>query len=150
MKKMIVKTNSYHETIDLGIRIGKAIGDRHIVILLDGDLAAGKTTLTKGIAEGLGIKSTITSPTFTILKEYENNSKKLYHLDLYRLTEVGMDFDLEEYVDDLDSVVVIEWPFQVIELLPKEFIKISITGNNDYREFEITYQGNYKEVIDKI
>lgn len=146
----VIKTNNATETIELGIKIGQIIKGSHVVILLDGDLAAGKTTLTKGIAKGLGINSVVKSPTFTIMRQYENNDSKLYHLDLYRLSEIGLDFDLEEYVDDLKSIVVIEWPFQVLELLPKEYIKIFIEGSNDDRTFNITYEGNLKEVVDKI
>lgn len=147
---MIVKTNSVEETLALGEKIGRSVKNKHVVILLDGDLAAGKTTLTKGIAKGLGISATIKSPTFTIMKEYEYEEKKFYHLDLYRLSETGMDFDLEEYVDDLNSVVVIEWPYQVLDILPSEYISIKINGNNNARVFEINYKGDFQEVLDKI
>lgn len=147
---MIFKTNSSSETIELGKKIGKAVKGSHSVILLDGNLAAGKTTLTKGIAKGLGINDIIKSPTFTIMRQYENEGIKLYHLDLYRLNELGLDFDLEEYVFDNDSVVVIEWPFQVKELLPNEYIKIDINGENDFREFKITTSKKYEEVLKKI
>ena len=84
------------------------------------------------------------------MKKYEENDQLLYHLDLYRLSEVGLDFDLEEYVDDENGVVVIEWPFQVIDILPSEYIKISISGNNDERLFTITSTNKYKEVIEKL
>ena len=85
------------ETIELGKRIGSILkaGD---VVLLDGDLSAGKTTLTKGIGNSLGVKRVINSPTFTIVKEYSGNVK-LYHLDLYRLDGLNNDFDLEEYIE---------------------------------------------------
>ncbi|MDY0277200.1 MAG: tRNA (adenosine(37)-N6)-threonylcarbamoyltransferase complex ATPase subunit type 1 TsaE [Acholeplasma sp.] len=147
---MKIITNSPYETIALGEKIGKAIGDNHVVVLLNGDLAAGKTTLTKGIAQALGVKEVIKSPTFTIMKEYEGINKKLYHIDLYRLQDVGMDFDLEEYVDDFNGVVVIEWPYQVSEILPQAFIKIDIKGNNESREFTFSCQGDLEEVIKKI
>lgn len=146
----MIKTNNELETIKLGEKLGKLIKGKHVVILLDGDLAAGKTTFTKGIAKGLGINKIIKSPTFTIMKKYEENDQLLYHLDLYRLSEVGLDFDLEEYVDDENGVVVIEWPFQVIDILPSEYIKISISGNNDERLFTITSTNKYKEVIEKL
>lgn len=146
----MIKTNNELETIKLGEKLGKLIKGKHVVILLDGDLAAGKTTFTKGIAKGLGINQIIKSPTFTIMKKYEENDQLLYHLDLYRLSEVGLDFDLEEYVDDENGVVVIEWPFQVIDILPSEYIKISISGNNDERLFTITSTNKYKEVIEKL
>lgn len=148
---MVKKTNSFQETIALGEKIGKKIRGLHAVILLEGDLAAGKTTLTKGIALGLGIKAVVKSPSFVIMRQYESKEKiKLYHLDLYRLDEMGLDFDLEEYVDDLNSVVVIEWPYQVKEILPEEYIKISITGSADERNFEITWTNKYSGVLEEI
>lgn len=146
----VIKTISDKETIALGVKLGQIVKDINAVILLDGDLAAGKTTFTKGIAKGMGINEIVNSPTFTIMKQYTNEyGKSLYHLDLYRLNEMGMDYDLEEYVDDLNSVVVIEWPFQVEELLPKEHIYIKIEGLNDNRTFNINYNGmKYKKVVD--
>ncbi len=89
MKKFI--TTSAEETINLGKKIGQILNIRDVV-LLDGDLSAGKTTLTKGIGEALGVKKVINSPTFTIVKEY-NGNVKLYHLDLYRLDGLNNDFD---------------------------------------------------------
>lgn len=147
MKKF--KTYSDLETIELGKKIGMAVKGEHVVILLEGNLAAGKTTLTKGIALGLGITDVIKSPTFTIMRTYENDGIKLYHLDLYRLNELGLDFDLEEYVYDDEGVVVIEWPFQVMDLIPSKHIKIKIENNFDSRAFEITAT-NYEEVLNKI
>lgn len=149
MMEKIIKTYSDFETIELGEKLGKLVKGMHVVFLLDGDLAAGKTTLTKGIAKGLGISEVIKSPTFTIMRTYETEDAKLYHLDLYRLSEVGGDFDLEEYVFDEDSVVVIEWPYQVIELLPNNYIKIDIENNIEYRTFKISAT-NYEEVLNKI
>ena len=90
MKSFI--TNNPNETIELGKRIGKLLKASDVV-LLDGDLSAGKTTLTKGIGEAIGVKKVINSPTFTIVKEY-NGDIKLYHLDLYRLDGINNDFDL--------------------------------------------------------
>ena len=116
-------TNNQEETILLGNKIGKLLkkGD---VILLDGDLGAGKTTFTKGIGEALNIKRTINSPTFTIMKMY-NGDINLYHMDLYRLDGLGMDFDLEEYIFG-DGISVIEWPNQAIDLLPDQYLLIEI------------------------
>ena len=80
------------------------------IILLNGDLGAGKTTFTKGFAAALGVKENVTSPTFTIMKEYEGR-KKLYHFDLYRiidkqeLDELGFD----DFLSDNDAICVIEW-----------------------------------------
>lgn len=139
MKKFI--TNSSNETIELGNRIGKILksGD---VILLDGDLSAGKTTLTKGIGEALGVKKVINSPTFTIVKEYNGNIK-LYHLDLYRLDGLNNDFDLEEYIES-DAVCVIEWPNQVSEIIPNNYLKVELRRiDENKREIFITGIGRY-------
>lgn len=142
-------TNNALETIELGNKIGSLLkpGD---VILLDGDLSAGKTTFTKGIGQGLGVKRVINSPTFTIVKEYMGKYK-LYHMDLYRLDGLGNDFDLYEYFES-DGVCIVEWPYQVSELLPKEFLKIKIKRVNETeREFEFEYSGNrYKELLGEI
>lgn len=135
MKKFI--TNSREETIELGEKIVKAMPKDCNVILLDGNLSAGKTTITKGFAKALGITSIVNSPTFTILKTYQGN-KTLYHLDLYRLNEIGNDFDLEDYIDQENSFTVIEWPYQVLELLPNKHVKINLKFvSDDIREIEV-------------
>ena len=115
------QTFNADETIELGKKIGKNLIPGNVV-LLTGDLSAGKTTITKGIGASLGVKRVINSPTFTIVKEY-NGTCPLYHLDLYRLDGLNNDFDLEDYIET-DGVCVIEWPFQVSEILPKEYLEI--------------------------
>jgi len=116
-------SNNIEETIEFGKKLGSLL-QANDVILLAGDLGAGKTTLTKGIGQALGITRTINSPTFTIVKEYSGRLK-LYHLDLYRLDGLGSDFDLEEYFSS-GAVVVCEWPNNVSEILPEEYLKIEI------------------------
>ena len=100
------------------------------VVLLIGDLSAGKTTFTKGIGQALGVKRVINSPTFTIVKEYSGDELKLYHLDLYRLDGVNNDFDLEEYFT-MGGISVIEWPYQVREILPNEYVLVTIERINE-------------------
>ncbi len=140
MKSFI--TNNPNETIELGKRIGKLLKASDVV-LLDGDLSAGKTTLTKGIGEAIGVKKVINSPTFTIVKEY-NGDIKLYHLDLYRLDGINNDFDLEEYIES-DGIAVIEWPNQVSELIPNNYLKVILKRlDNDKREISIEGIGRYK------
>ncbi len=143
MKKKI--TYSAEETKNLGFEIGLLLKDEpHVVILLDGDLGSGKTTLTQGIAKGVGIEQIVNSPTFTILKKYVSKDRKrrtLYHLDLYRLSDVGSDFDLEEYIDG-QGMVVVEWPFQVDALLPNDYLLIKIRKiSDDQREFTLDCVG---------
>lgn len=142
MKSFI--TNDASETIELGKLIGNNLnpGD---VVLLTGDLSAGKTTITKGIGLALGVTKVINSPTFTIVKSYKGKCP-LYHLDLYRLDGLNEDFDLEEYIES-EGVCVIEWPFQVSEILPDEYLIITLkrTGESS-RIIEIEGLGRYKKV----
>ena len=85
----------------------------------------------------------INSPTFTIVKEY-NGDIKLYHLDLYRLDGINNDFDLEEYIES-DGIAVIEWPNQVSELIPNNYLKVILKRlDNDKREISIEGIGRYK------
>ena len=143
MKKFM--TDCQEKTIELGKKIGEVLnpGD---VVLLTGDLSAGKTTITKGIGLALGVKKVINSPTFTIVKGYKGEKCPLYHLDLYRLNGVNNDFDLEEYMES-DGVCVIEWPFQVEEILPKEYLMIDLNRlDATNREITITGIGRYKNL----
>lgn len=138
-------TNTPEETIEVGKKIGQVLnpGD---VVLLTGDLSAGKTTLTKGIGLALGVKKIINSPTFTIVKGYKGEKCPLYHLDLYRLNGVNNDFDLEEYMES-EGVCVIEWPFQVEEILPKEYLMVRLDRKNETdRAISITGIGRYKMI----
>ncbi|CAM4226765.1 tRNA (adenosine(37)-N6)-threonylcarbamoyltransferase complex ATPase subunit type 1 TsaE [Erysipelothrix inopinata] len=107
MKNEKYTTNSVNETIDLGERIGTAIKSG-AVVSLTGDLGVGKTAFTKGLALGLGIEDTISSPTFTLMKEYEGRLD-LKHIDAYRLEGVDSDsLGLFDLMDDR-TVIVIEW-----------------------------------------
>jgi len=137
-------SNSELETIRLGYELGLLLKDESkVIILLDGDLGSGKTTFTKGLAKALGIKDVVNSPTYTIMKKYksEDRLKVLYHLDLYRIDGIGSDFDLEEYIDGI-GMIVVEWPFQAKELLPKDYLHIRINKIDDFkREFIMTCEG---------
>ncbi len=131
-------TNNYEETIAIGEKLVFALPPSLHVILLEGDLSTGKTTFTKGIGKALHVKSMINSPTFTILKVHHGD-KTLYHLDLYRLHEVGNDFDLEEYIEDQEAITVIEWPHQVDALLPKNYVLVKLSWlSENARKIEIS------------
>ncbi|KRK48103.1 tRNA (adenosine(37)-N6)-threonylcarbamoyltransferase complex ATPase subunit type 1 TsaE [Secundilactobacillus kimchicus] len=108
--------------------IGQTLADllqANDLLLLDGDLGAGKTTFTKGLALGLGIHRNIKSPTFTIIREYQEGRLPLYHMDVYRLEEGGGDeLGLEEYFNG-DGVSVVEWSTFVADELPDDYLKIS-------------------------
>lgn len=114
--------------ISFGEKIG-AVVQPNMVIALNGNLGAGKTTLTKGIGKALGIKGVINSPTFTIMKIYEGRLN-LYHLDVYRITDVSGDFELEEYFE-MGGVSVVEWASQIQSLLPSDTIYIDLLINED-------------------
>ena len=100
-----------------------------IVFAMNGNLGAGKTTLTKGLGKALGIKRTINSPTFTIMKVYEGKMP-LYHLDVYRIEDSNADFELEEYFD-LDGISVVEWADNISDLLPTNTIYLTFTILDD-------------------
>ena len=92
----------------------------------------------------------INSPTFTIVKEYKGKCP-LYHLDLYRLDGLNNDFDLEEYIEG-DGVCVIEWPYQVEEILPKEYLEINLKRLSEFeRSIEVRANGSrYEEVLKEL
>lgn len=103
------------------------------VIELIGDVGAGKTTFTRGLAKGLGIKEEITSPSFTISKVYSlPNDKTLTHYDFYRLQDPGlMKEDLEESISNPNNYTIIEWGESVSDILPKNHTTINIKYNDD-------------------
>lgn len=124
------KTNSPEETIALGLRIGKKLkkGD---VIAMQGTLAAGKTTITKGIAQALEIQDTITSPTFCLISEYYGKMP-LYHMDVYRLE--GTEDFINLGTDDMiygDGVSIIEWSEKIMDELPDRTIILNIQPQED-------------------
>ena len=145
---LTVKTDSPTATIDLGKRLGSLL-KKGMVITLQGDLAGGKTTFTKGIGLGLGIKQVINSPTFNILKIYEGRMK-LFHIDAYRLKD--SDYDLGLYEDLDEGVMVIEWPEYYCEYLPDEYLAISFHYlDDDHREISFVAHGkDYEGVIEKL
>ena len=123
-------TSSAEETITLGEKIGKLLkkGD---IIAMQGTLAAGKTTITKGIAKALGITDTITSPTFCLISEYQGRMP-LYHMDVYRLD--GTEDFINLGTDDMlygDGVSIIEWSEKIMDELPSNTIVLKITPQDD-------------------
>lgn len=131
-------TTSREQTIQLGQKIGSKLkkGD---ILAMQGTLAAGKTTITKGIALALGVKEDITSPTFCLISEYEGNMP-LYHMDVYRLD--GTEDFINLGVDDMlygNGVCIIEWSEKIMDELPKStiIIKLEPVGNTDERNITI-------------
>lgn len=139
---------------DATIALGKKIGQQLVagdVLVLDGDLGAGKTTFTKGLAAGLEIPDIIKSPTFTIIHEYQDGRLPLYHMDAYRLENgVAEDLGLEEYFDG-DGVSVVEWAEFVEDELPADFLAIHFkrTDDDNTRVLEFEPHGQHFDQIVK-
>jgi len=119
------KTLTKRETAELGRKLGGILkpGD---IVCLNGDLGAGKTAFTKGIAEALGVEGYITSPTFTIVNEY-HGFKPLYHFDVYRIADPEEMYEIgfEEYLNG-DGIVVIEWSDLISEIIPPRHVRVEI------------------------
>ena len=98
------------------------------VVLLHGDLGAGKTTFTQGVAAALGVTDPVQSPTFTIVREHDGSAMRLYHLDLYRLHDADEleDIGYEAYIDPPDGIALIEWPERAADWLPALFWLVRI------------------------
>lgn len=144
--KKILNINSDVEMQNFGMALGKTATAQSL-LLLTGDLGAGKTTLTKGIAKALGIKRPVKSPTFTIVREYPEGNLPLYHMDMYRLEEDGdlSSIDMPSYLSQ-PGIVVIEWPQFIEESLPQNFLKLNIKRVDDSwdstkRKVEATIEG---------
>lgn len=122
MKELLI--TSLEETERLALQIATLLqpGD---VLTLEGDLGAGKTTFTKALAKGLGIQRTVNSPTFTILKQYEDGRIPLNHMDVYRLADQEEDLGWDELFYG-ESVTIIEWAHLIQDELPEERLDIQI------------------------
>ena len=145
MEKNVIINNS-QEMISLGEQIGLHAFP-NMVITMEGDLGAGKTTMTKGIALGLGIKDIVNSPTFTIMKTYKGRLD-LYHLDVYRINDPYSDFELEEYFES-NGLCVIEWASQIEPILPDELLQIEIRDLGDNKR-QVTLRSTSQKHIDVI
>jgi len=134
------RTASEEETIALGEKLAHDL-PQHAVVLLIGNLGAGKTTLAKGIVKGLGAADPdeVSSPTFTLIHEY-GQRQKVYHVDLYRLDRAAeaVALGLEELFEE-DAVVLIEWGERFPRIMPAERIEIRIAAcDGDQREITVT------------
>ena len=149
MERLILTTSSTEETHKLGEKLGSHVIPS-MVFLMKGDLGAGKTTTTQGIAKGMGITKNVTSPTFNILKMYKGKLP-LYHIDAYRLEGASQDLGFDEFLDD-DGLTVIEWSQFVSELIPDEYLSISIRLlDGDVREFTFIAKGEqYEQLLEEI
>jgi hydrolase, P-loop family len=152
MGEIKIKIHSEEEIIELGEFI-TSFAYPSQVFALNGDLGAGKTTFTKGVGKCLGVKRVINSPTFTIMKIYDvtnqvNGIEKLYHLDVYRLTNSKSDFELEEYFYQ-NGLTIIEWANIIDDILPKHTCYLYIYRLTDTTRM-IELKNFSSDVIDKI
>ena len=140
-------TTSPGETRALGAGLARVLraGD---VILLRGPLGAGKSELTRGIASGLGVAETVTSPSFTILNVYESGSLPLYHFDWYRLSSADELYDLgmDEYLGG-NGLAVVEWPERCPEAVPEDCLEITlIPGSGEQRLIRLATLGRFRQL----
>lgn len=146
MKKWIL--SSLQETADLGHFIGKQIAYRFL-ICLDGDLGAGKTTFSKALAKGFGVEDMVTSPTFTLLQEYQGRMP-FYHFDVYRLgdEEAFLAQGFDEYWEE-EALVVMEWAEMIREILPQDHMEMRFfqTENEEERIVEVEAFGPVAEAL---
>lgn len=143
---MEIICNSVEETLALGQSLGENLSPG-MVLTLSGDLGAGKTTLTKGIAKGMGIEKVISSPTFTILKQYQGRLS-LNHFDAYRLEGQDSDLGFEDLIYS-DDVSIIEWSDFIKEILPEQRLDIVIGYLDDYSR-KFTFKATGKKYLDLI
>ena len=130
MEEIIKLTHSKEETMQLA----KSIADKlpnGITLTFSGDLGAGKTTFVRGLAEGLGIKEVVQSPTFNIMKIYLKGNRPLIHIDAYRLADIDIDIGLDEYIGYETGITVIEWPMYIQKLIPDYSIEVEISNIGD-------------------
>lgn len=137
-------SHNEEELIEWGERLGKLL-KKNDVIVLTGDLGAGKTTFTKGIAKGLEIRQMVKSPTYTIIREYEGRLP-LYHLDVYRIGNDPDSIDLDEFLFG-QGVTVIEWGELLEASLPTQYLAVTILKKNDGRELVFKARGERAEEL---
>ena len=143
MKEFEKIFNTESEVADFGREIGRNCSPGNVYALI-GDLGTGKTTLTKYIAEGLGVEESITSPTFNIVKSYYSGRIPLHHFDVYRLGSSDEFFDIggDEYLEG-DGVCVIEWADLISDVLPENTKIIEISWISDAKVDERIYRCSF-------
>ncbi len=147
--KLMWMTKGADETKRIAAALAKLVmpGD---VLTLEGDLGAGKTTFSKGFAEGLGITRIVNSPTFTIIKEYTDGRLPLYHMDVYRMEDAEEDIGLEEYFEG-EGVCLVEWAHLIGPQLPSSYLKIEMlrTEREEERHLTFSAKGDRYEALCK-
>lgn len=149
---MKITSNSPDDTVSIGRELGKLMKPG-TVVCLQGDLGAGKTHFAKGVALGLGVEDHVTSPTFTLINEYEGRLP-FYHVDAYRLEDEDEAYELgiEEYLYG-NGITLIEWPDRIGSLLPGERLTVTINRGetDDSRNLEFTGKGQgLNQIIEEL
>lgn len=149
MEYKIISSNE-NETIELAQNF-ESEKFENMIICLDGDLGSGKTVFTKGIASALGIEENITSPTFTIIKEYTTGEMPLYHMDVYRLDGNTDGVGIEEYYNK-GGIVIIEWAKTIKDILPEERLEIKFKVIDENRRMLLItpYGQKYEELCEAV
>ena len=145
MIPMIFLSHSKEETKALGRKLATLLqaGD---VVLLTGDLGAGKTTFVSGVAEELNCQEDVISPTFNILKCYFKGKLPMYHIDAYRLEGQNLELGLEEFIEG-DGACFIEWPAYIEALIPDERLELTLTHDGPNRQIEIQGVGSRGQAL---
>lgn len=133
-----------NELMAIGQKIGQVLTENDVLVLT-GDLGAGKTTLTKGIARGLGITQMVKSPTYTIVREYQGRLP-LYHLDVYRIGDDPDSIDLDDFLYG-QGVTVIEWGELLSDGVLDDYLEVIITKADDGRQINLRANGSRSEEL---
>ncbi len=142
--ELVFESASATSTAELGKRLGEAIKGKTVIAFLGG-LGAGKTCFTSGIAKGLGFNDDVTSPTFALINEYIGGRLKIYHFDMYRISDEDELYSIGffDYLDE-DAVLIIEWSENIASALPSDTIFVSISGmGEEKRSIKITADDNF-------
>ena len=148
MKTAEIRTHSRAQTLALAERFSSALKGGEIVFLR-GPIGAGKTVFVKGIAAALGLKSSPTSASFSLMKEYKNKNHRLFHIDLFRLEE-GEVFNLgfEEMLEDDNAIILAEWPDPIRQMLPADRLEMDfILKEGDEREIKLQSFGRVSDAL---
>ena len=143
LENQIIFTNNAQESEAFGEAFGRILPCGSVVAMY-GDLGAGKTVVARGFARGLGITEAVSSPTYTIVQEYEipESDKRFYHLDLYRIADENsaLGFGVDEFLSDPDAWTLLEWPSRIAGILPPEIITLNITKlDEERRQIELKF-----------
>jgi len=134
-----VKTKNAIETIELGKKLGELIRyhqNKIKTIHLQGNLGTGKTTISKGIMEGMGYSGLVKSPTFALVEIYESKESTIFHFDLYRINSEGelLDIGIQEYLDQQNAISIFEWPKKGGAALPPPCIEIILNNDENHQD----------------